>query len=146
MHQAASGQPEALSDLGLQDDGIVAKLLVKAGTKDIPVGTPMAVLVEEAEHVAAFKDYQAGQSSGKSQPETDARPSSSGRKLDMLHTALQKWPACSLIACELMEVCGWGWQSGCLTGVPSSHGAPYSLEAAETCSTSLDLMQECSET
>ena len=65
--------------LAEQDDGIVAKLLVKAGTKDIPVGTPMAVLVEEAEHVAAFKDYQAGQSGAESKPEADAQPSSSGR-------------------------------------------------------------------
>lgn len=56
----------------------MAKLLVKAGTKDIPVGTPMAVLVEEVEHVAAFKDYQAGQSSTESKPEADAHPSSSG--------------------------------------------------------------------
>lgn len=76
--------------VALQDDGIVAKLLVKAGTKDIPVGTPMAVLVEEAEHVAAFKDYQAGQSGAESKPEPEAQPSSSGRHHHCsacLHTA-----------------------------------------------------------
>ncbi|KAK9842727.1 hypothetical protein WJX74_001504 [Apatococcus lobatus] len=56
-----------------QDHVILAKLLVKAGTKDMPVGTPMAILVEEAEHVAAFKNYQAGQSSSKSQHESDAK-------------------------------------------------------------------------
>lgn len=64
--------------IDVQDDGIVAKLLVPAGTKDIPVGTPMAILVEEEEHVAAFKNYQAGQSGGESKPESDPKPSSSG--------------------------------------------------------------------
>lgn len=29
----------------LQDDGFVAKILVEAGTKDIKVGTPLAILV-----------------------------------------------------------------------------------------------------
>ena len=66
-----------LPQLCLQDDGIVAKLLVPAGTKDIPVGTLMAILVEEEEHVAAFKDYQAGQSQGESKPEEDSPSSSS---------------------------------------------------------------------
>jgi pyruvate dehydrogenase E2 component (dihydrolipoamide acetyltransferase) len=42
-----------------QDDGFVAKLLVPSGARDVPVGAPVAVLVEEAEHVAAFADYAA---------------------------------------------------------------------------------------
>lgn len=42
-----------------QDDGFVAKLLKPSGSKDIPVGTPLVVLVEEKEHVGDFKDYKA---------------------------------------------------------------------------------------
>lgn len=43
-----------------QDDGFVAKILVADGTKDIPVGTPVAVFVEDAGDVAAFANYAAG--------------------------------------------------------------------------------------
>eukprot|EP00304_Pavlova_gyrans_P007531 CAMPEP_0206041660 /NCGR_PEP_ID=MMETSP1466-20131121/6097_1 /ASSEMBLY_ACC=CAM_ASM_001126 /TAXON_ID=44452 /ORGANISM="Pavlova gyrans, Strain CCMP608" /LENGTH=98 /DNA_ID=CAMNT_0053416363 /DNA_START=147 /DNA_END=439 /DNA_ORIENTATION=+ len=49
---------KATVDFEVQDDGIVAKLLVPAGSSDLTVGTPVAVLVEEAEHVAAFKDFK----------------------------------------------------------------------------------------
>ena len=56
----------------------MAKLLVAAGTRDIPVGTPMAILVEDAKHVAAFADYQAGQSGAESKPEPEAKSGSSG--------------------------------------------------------------------
>jgi pyruvate/2-oxoglutarate dehydrogenase complex dihydrolipoamide acyltransferase (E2) component len=41
----------------LQDDGFVAKILVPEGEKDIAVGTPLLVLVEDADSVAAFKDF-----------------------------------------------------------------------------------------
>lgn len=40
-----------------QDEGFIAKLLVPEGTKDIPIGSPVALLVEEEDQVAAFKDY-----------------------------------------------------------------------------------------
>lgn len=40
-----------------QDDGFVAKLLKPGGSKDIPVGTPLVVLVEEKEHIGDFKDF-----------------------------------------------------------------------------------------
>ena len=34
-----------------QDEGFLAKILVAEGTKDIAVGTPVAVVVDEAENV-----------------------------------------------------------------------------------------------
>ena len=40
-----------------QDDGFIAKLLKPGGSKDIPVGTPLVVLVEEKEHIGDFKDF-----------------------------------------------------------------------------------------
>ena len=40
-----------------QDDGFIAKLLKPGGSKDIPVGTPLVVLVEEKEHIKDFKDF-----------------------------------------------------------------------------------------
>lgn len=46
-------------DFDAQDDSFMAKHLVEAGTQDIPVGTPIFVTVDEADSVAAFKDFQA---------------------------------------------------------------------------------------
>lgn len=40
-----------------QDDGVIAKLLVPAGTQGIDVGQVVAIVVEEESDVAAFKDY-----------------------------------------------------------------------------------------
>eukprot|EP01024_Parvocaulis_polyphysoides_P060094 TRINITY_DN6522_c0_g1_i4.p2 TRINITY_DN6522_c0_g1~~TRINITY_DN6522_c0_g1_i4.p2 ORF type:complete len:371 (-),score=87.49 TRINITY_DN6522_c0_g1_i4:71-1183(-) len=43
-----------------QEEGYLAKILIEAGTKDIKVGTPMALLVEEEDQVAAMADYVPG--------------------------------------------------------------------------------------
>lgn len=42
-----------------QDDGFVAKLLKPSGSKDIPVGTPLIVIVEDKEYMDDFKNYEA---------------------------------------------------------------------------------------
>ena len=41
----------------MQEEGYIAKLLFPAGTKDIPLGTPIAIVVDEKEDIAKFKDY-----------------------------------------------------------------------------------------
>lgn len=38
---------------------MLAKILVPAGTPDVAVGTPMMVLIESEDDVAAFKDFSA---------------------------------------------------------------------------------------
>eukprot|EP00592_Proboscia_alata_P024870 CAMPEP_0194445184 /NCGR_PEP_ID=MMETSP0176-20130528/127708_1 /TAXON_ID=216777 /ORGANISM="Proboscia alata, Strain PI-D3" /LENGTH=729 /DNA_ID=CAMNT_0039271701 /DNA_START=338 /DNA_END=2528 /DNA_ORIENTATION=- len=49
---------KATMDFEAQDDGIVAKVLREGSDAvDLPVGTPIAVVVEEMEDVAAFKDF-----------------------------------------------------------------------------------------
>lgn len=48
-----------------QDDGIVARLLVPNGAQGIEVGQVVAIMVDEAEDVAAFKDYSLDTSSVK---------------------------------------------------------------------------------
>lgn len=59
-----------------QDDGFVAKLLKPGGSKDIPVGTPLIVLVDEQSHVKDFKDFSPdGEAAGG--PESAAETSSS---------------------------------------------------------------------
>lgn len=66
-----------------QDDGYVAKILVEAGSGEIPVGTPVMVTVEEEDDIAAFKDFVApeaaaaapGGSASEEAPATAASPS-----------------------------------------------------------------------
>ena len=43
-----------------QDEGYIAKILVLEGTKDVALGTPIAIVVENEEDVAAFKDFSLG--------------------------------------------------------------------------------------
>ena len=48
---------KATMDFEAQDDGIVAKILVQAGSADVAVGVPIIVTVEEEDDVAAFADF-----------------------------------------------------------------------------------------
>ncbi|XP_066993208.1 dihydrolipoyllysine-residue acetyltransferase component of pyruvate dehydrogenase complex, mitochondrial [Anabrus simplex] len=40
------------------EEGYLAKILVPAGTKDVPIGKLVCIIVEKAEDVAAFKDFK----------------------------------------------------------------------------------------
>jgi len=44
-------------DYEMQDEGFVAKTFYSDGAKDIPLGTPLCIIVENEEDIAAFKDY-----------------------------------------------------------------------------------------
>ncbi|KAH3687036.1 hypothetical protein WICPIJ_001980 [Wickerhamomyces pijperi] len=48
---------KAQMDFEFQEDGYLAKILLDAGAKDIPVNTPIAVYVEDKADVAAFADF-----------------------------------------------------------------------------------------
>ena len=41
-------------DWEAQDDGFLAKIIMSEGSKDVSVGTPVAVVVEEEEHVSCL--------------------------------------------------------------------------------------------
>lgn len=58
---------KAQMDFEFQDEGYLAKILVPAGTKDVPVSKPIAVYVEDAEDVAAFKDFTIEDAGGSTQ-------------------------------------------------------------------------------
>jgi pyruvate dehydrogenase E2 component (dihydrolipoamide acetyltransferase) len=69
---------KATMDFEAQDDGVLAKIL-KDGPDavDLPIGSPIAVIVEETEDVAAFANYTiaedgAGVASGGTDPATAA--------------------------------------------------------------------------
>lgn len=40
------------------EEGYLAKICIEAGTKDIPIGKLLCVIVENEEDVAAFKDFK----------------------------------------------------------------------------------------
>lgn len=42
-------------DWEAQDEGVLAKILAPDGSKDIPVGTVVAVVVDDAEHVSPHR-------------------------------------------------------------------------------------------
>ena len=43
-----------------QDEGVIAKIIVPTGARDVPVGTPVAIVVDDAASVAAFADFEGG--------------------------------------------------------------------------------------
>ncbi|XP_033182235.1 LOW QUALITY PROTEIN: dihydrolipoyllysine-residue acetyltransferase component of pyruvate dehydrogenase complex, mitochondrial [Anabas testudineus] len=43
----------------VQEEGYLAKILVSEGTRDVPLGMPLCIIVEKESDIAAFKDYVA---------------------------------------------------------------------------------------
>lgn len=63
---------KAVVDFDMVEEGYIAKILFEAGTKDIPLGTPVAILVDNEADIAAFADYTP--ESGESAPAKEAEP------------------------------------------------------------------------
>nr|XP_060643716.1 dihydrolipoyllysine-residue acetyltransferase component of pyruvate dehydrogenase complex, mitochondrial [Anolis sagrei ordinatus] len=42
----------------VQEEGYLAKILVAEGTRDVPLGTPLCIIVERESDIAAFADYR----------------------------------------------------------------------------------------
>ncbi|NXW47135.1 ODP2 dehydrogenase, partial [Nyctiprogne leucopyga] len=42
----------------VQEEGYLAKILVPEGTRDVPLGTPLCIIVEKESDIPAFADYQ----------------------------------------------------------------------------------------
>ncbi|ROT41955.1 pyruvate dehydrogenase protein X component [Sodiomyces alkalinus F11] len=55
---------KAQMDFEFQEEGVVAKLLKETGEKDVPVGSPIAVLVEEGTDVSSFEGFTAADAGG----------------------------------------------------------------------------------
>ncbi len=41
----------------VQEEGYLAKIMVPEGTRDVPLGTPLCIIVEKESDIDAFKDY-----------------------------------------------------------------------------------------
>ncbi|ODA79704.1 hypothetical protein RJ55_05298 [Drechmeria coniospora] len=48
---------KAQMDFEFQEEGVIAKILKESGEKDVPVGTPVAILVEEGTDISAFDQF-----------------------------------------------------------------------------------------
>ncbi|KAI1109610.1 dihydrolipoamide acetyltransferase component [Nemania sp. NC0429] len=55
---------KAQMDFEFQEEGVIAKILKDAGEKDIAVGNPIAVLVEEGADVSAFESFSLADAGG----------------------------------------------------------------------------------
>lgn len=42
----------------MQEEGYLAKILVSEGTRDVPLGTPLCIIVEKESDIPAFADYR----------------------------------------------------------------------------------------
>ncbi|CAR25490.1 hypothetical protein ZYGR_0A00540 [Zygosaccharomyces rouxii] len=62
---------KATMDFEFQDEAYLAKILVPEGTKDIPIGKPIAVTVEDGGDVDAFKDFKVEESAPKEEPKKE---------------------------------------------------------------------------
>ncbi|CAN3374312.1 dihydrolipoyllysine-residue acetyltransferase component of pyruvate dehydrogenase complex, mitochondrial [Diutina rugosa] len=78
---------KATMDFEFQEEGYMAQILLGDGTKDIPVGKPIAVYVENKDDVDAFKDFkpedaadadqsaaEAGNAAPKEEPKQEEQP------------------------------------------------------------------------
>ena len=68
---------KATIDFEMQEEGFIAKLMFPEGTKDIPLGTTVAILVDNKEDVEKFKDYKGEETATPKKQETkkDDQPS-----------------------------------------------------------------------
>ncbi|KAI2605617.1 Dihydrolipoyllysine-residue acetyltransferase [Hypoxylon sp. NC1633] len=55
---------KAQMDFEFQEEGVIAKILKEAGEKDVAVGNPIAVLVEEGTDVSAFESFSIADAGG----------------------------------------------------------------------------------
>lgn len=68
---------KAQMDFEFQEEGVIAKILKDAGEKDVSVGNPIAVLVEEGTDVSAFQSFTLADAGGDTAP-----PGSEEKKSD----------------------------------------------------------------
>jgi len=59
---------KAQMDFECQEEGFLAKVLVDTGAKDVPVGQPIAIFVEEESDIAAFESFTVADVAGGTAP------------------------------------------------------------------------------
>jgi len=64
------------------DEGFLAKILVPGGSKDVPVGTLLCVVVSSASDIAAFKDFTSDSAAASAPASSPPPPSASAPAAD----------------------------------------------------------------
>ncbi|KAF3048316.1 pyruvate dehydrogenase complex dihydrolipoamide acetyltransferase component (E2) [Didymella heteroderae] len=64
---------KAQMDFEFQEEGTIAKILRDAGEKDVAVGSPIAVMVEEGEDVSAFENFSIEDAGGDKKASTPSK-------------------------------------------------------------------------
>lgn len=59
---------KAQMDFEFQEEGVLAKILMDSGSKDVAVGNPIAVMIEEGEDPSAFADFSIEDAGGAKKP------------------------------------------------------------------------------
>lgn len=59
---------KAQMDFEFQEEGVLAKILKESGTKDVAVGNPIAVMIEEGEDASAFDSFTLEDAGGEKEP------------------------------------------------------------------------------
>ncbi|KAA6406467.1 MAG: pyruvate dehydrogenase complex dihydrolipoamide acetyltransferase [Lasallia pustulata] len=63
---------KAQMDFEFQEEGVLAKILKESGEKDVAVGNPIAIMVEEGEDVSAFDSFTIDDAGGQKEPPKQA--------------------------------------------------------------------------
>jgi len=64
---------KAQMDFEFQEEGVLAKILKDSGSKDVAVGNPIAVLVEEGGDVSAFESFSVEDAGGEKAPPAEEK-------------------------------------------------------------------------
>ncbi|KAJ9162183.1 Acetyltransferase component of pyruvate dehydrogenase complex [Coniochaeta hoffmannii] len=65
---------KAQMDFEFQEEGVVAKILKETGEKDVAVGNPIAVLVDEGTDISAFENFTLADAGGETAAPTPDKP------------------------------------------------------------------------
>ncbi|EER39550.1 dihydrolipoyllysine-residue acetyltransferase [Histoplasma capsulatum H143] len=65
---------KAQMDFEFQEEGVLAKILKEAGEKDVAVGNPIAVMVEEGTDISSFESFSLEDAGGEKTPAADKEP------------------------------------------------------------------------
>ncbi|OJD13124.1 pyruvate dehydrogenase complex dihydrolipoamide acetyltransferase [Emergomyces pasteurianus Ep9510] len=65
---------KAQMDFEFQEEGVLAKILKEAGEKDVPVGNPIAVMVEEGTDISSFESFSLEDAGGGKTPAAATEP------------------------------------------------------------------------
>ncbi|KAF2456127.1 dihydrolipoamide acetyltransferase component of pyruvate dehydrogenase [Lineolata rhizophorae] len=64
---------KAQMDFEFQEEGVLAKILRESGEKDVAIGSPIAVMVEEGEDVSAFSEFTIADAGGDKPPPSEKK-------------------------------------------------------------------------